>query len=144
MTIHALARTDVVTVDPDATILEVATAMADNSVGSVVVTEGETPLGIVTDRDLAIDVLGMDADPAEMTAREVMTEDLFTVDVDDGLFDVITWMREKNVRRVPVMDGDALAGIVTLDDFIVLLANELGGLAEVIQSESPPYAEPSA
>ncbi len=144
MTIHALARTDVVTVDPEATILEVATAMADNSVGSVVVTEGETPLGIVTDRDLAIDVLGVDADPAEMTAREIMTGDLFTVDVDDGLFDVITWMREENVRRVPVMDGDVLAGIVTLDDFIVLLANELGGLADVIQSESPPYAEPSA
>ena len=133
-----------VTVDPEATILEVATAMADNSVGSVVVTEEETPLGIVTDRDLAIDVLGVDADPAEMTAREVMTEDLFTVDVDDGIFDVITWMREENVRRVPVMDGDVLAGIVTLDDFIVLLANELGGLADVIQSESPPYAEPSA
>lgn len=144
MTIHALARTDVVTVNPDATILEVATAMADNSVGSVIVTEGETPLGIVTDRDLAIDVLEAGTDPAEVTAREIMTEDLFTVDVDDGLFDVITWMREQNVRRVPVMDGDTLAGIVTLDDFIVLLANELGGLADVIQAESPPYAEPSA
>jgi len=142
VTIHALARTDVVTVDPDATILEVATAMADNSVGSVVVTEGDTPLGIVTDRDLALDVLGAGGDPAELTAEEVMTEDLFTVDVDDGLFDVITWMREEDVRRVPVVDDSTLAGIVTLDDFIVLLANELSGLADVIQSESPPYAEP--
>jgi CBS domain-containing protein len=51
-------------------------------------------------------------------------------------------MREEDVRRVPVVDDGVLAGIVTLDDFIVLLANELGGLADVIQSESPPYPEP--
>jgi CBS domain-containing protein len=139
MTVRDIAREDVVTAAPDATASELATTMRDENVGSIVLVEGNRPVGLVTDRDIAIEVCEAEADPASMTARDVMTEDLFTVDADDGIYDAIQQINEANVRRMPVVDGDELVGIVTLDDFIVLLAGELDELSMVIQSESPPY-----
>lgn len=142
MTIQAIARDEVVTIRPDAPITEVARTMAEERIGSLVVTDDrEALLGIVTDRDLALDVLGAGKDPDTVTARDVMAEDLFTVDADAGVFETINEMCDAGVRRVPVVDGDRLSGIVTLDDFIVLLSGELENLAAIIQAESPPYAK---
>ena len=139
MTVSDLARTDVVTADPDATISELAFAMANERVGSVVVTEGEAPVGIVTDRDIALDVLGTGADPGEWTARDVMTSDLATASPDDGVMEVVHLMSEASVRRLPLVEDGRLVGIVTLDDLLVLLAGEISNLARVVEAESPPY-----
>jgi CBS domain-containing protein len=68
-----------------------------------------------------------------------MTSDPVTVDVDDGVADVCRTMREHGVRRVPVTDGGALAGIVTMDDVLVLLGREMDDLTSVVEAESPPY-----
>lgn len=140
MTIQAVAREDVFTVAPDTTVVDIADLMAREQVGSTVVVDGDHPIGIVTDRDLALDVIGVGADPAEKTARDVMHADLFTVEADTGVFEAINEMCEAGVRRVPIVDGDVLVGIVTMDDLLVLLAGELTNLASIIQSESPPYA----
>ena len=67
------------------------------------------------------------------------TDDPVTVDVDAGVYEALNTAREANVRRLPVLDGDELYGIVTLDDMIVLLAAEFREVSEIIQSESPPY-----
>ncbi|SFL55439.1 CBS domain-containing protein [Halogranum rubrum] len=133
MTLDRLARTDVVTVDVDDTVDDVVEAMRTRNVGSVVVVDGDKPRGIVTDRDLVL--YAMDDD--SLTARNVMAEDLFTVDVDADVFTVIDEMHERKVRRVPVLERGELVGIVTLDDFVRLLAAELDKLAAVIESESP-------
>ena len=140
MTVATLARTDVVTADPAATISELAFTMANERVGSVVVTEGDSVVGIVTDRDIALDVLGTGADPEAYTARDVMTPDPLTVEADAGVMETVRAMCDGAVRRVPVVEDGRLVGIVTLDDFLVLLAGELSNLAGVVEAESPPYA----
>ena len=140
MTLAELARTDVVTAEPDATISELAFAMANENVGSVVVTEGDAVVGIVTDRDIALDVLGTGADPQAWTARDVMSADPLVADVGAGVMETVREMYEFSVRRVPVVDDGSLYGIITMDDLLVLLANELSNLAGVVEAESPPYA----
>jgi CBS domain-containing protein len=139
MTLRDLAREDVVTADPDTPATDLADAMREENVGSVVITESRRPVGLVTDRDIAMQLCREAVDPAAMTARDVMTEDLFTVEADAGIYEAIRKTSEANVRRVPVVEDGELWGIVTLDDFFVLLTGELGELSSVVQSESPPY-----
>lgn len=139
MSILDLARTDVVTVGPDDPLAGIAATMATEGVGSVVVLDDGKPRGLVTDRDLAIYGLGAEKPINELAARNVMEEDLFHVDPDDGVLEVIRGMRERKVRRAPVTRHGELVGIVTLDDLVVLLARELDGIATVIEAESPPY-----
>ncbi|MEF8850993.1 MAG: CBS domain-containing protein [Haloarculaceae archaeon] len=138
MTVRQISRTDVVTADPDTPVPDVAATMNEERIGSVVVTEDGTPVGLVTDRDIGVGVWEHDH-PAQVTAADLMTGDLVTVDVETGIYDALRVAEEANVRRLPVVDGDDLYGIVTLDDFVVLLSGEFDSVADVIQSESPPY-----
>jgi CBS domain-containing protein len=139
MPIGDVARTEVVTVTADATLQEVGRLMHEETVGSVVVLDDGKPRGIVTDRDVAVYGVASDRPAEDLLARNVMEENLFHVDVDDSVRGVVGRMRGRGVRRVPVTEDGDLAGIVTLDDLLVLLADELAALAAVIESESPPY-----
>lgn len=139
MTVRDIARTGVVTISPDTAVEHMADQLREEQVGSLVVTDtDEHVIGIVTDRDLGLDV--WDApDPTAVTASDIMASDPVTVDVDTGVYEALTVAQGANVRRLPVMDGDELYGIVTLDDIIVLLAAEFREVSEIIQAESPPY-----
>lgn len=140
MPVRDLARPEVVTAPRDQSAGNLATLMAEEDVGSVVIVDDdERPVGIVTDRDLVIEVLEPRADPRAVTAEAVMTETPVTVSVDEGLFEVTETMVEAAVRRIPVVDDGALAGIITLDDVVVLLAEELHNVGGVIEAESPAY-----
>ncbi len=149
MLISDLARTDVVTATDDTSVEELAHMMRDESVGSVVITENDEPVGIVTDRDLSVRVLaqaeGIDLSSPfsieDIQAYRVMTHGPFTADVDDSLLDVVDKMCERSCRRVPVTEDGDLYGIVTLDDFLMLLTHELGELATVIRDEAPEFDE---
>lgn len=117
-----------------------ATVMREEDVGSVIIEEDDEPMGIVTDRDLVLHVLEPREDPTEVTAEDIMTETLVTAQGDDGVFEATATMFENGVRRLPVVDEtENLAGIVTLDDLLVLLSTELEHLTGVIEAESPPY-----
>lgn len=144
MTIRNLARSDVVTAGRDATATELAATMYDRGVGSVVVEDDGRPVGIVTDRDLAMEVLRTGTDPETTTAADVMTADPVTASVDAGVFEVTAAMSEAGVRRMPVVDGEELVGMLALDDLLVLLGDELRNLAGVVEAESPVYTEPPA
>ena len=138
--IKSIVRERVVTASPDASLTELAELMDDEDVGSVVIAADDRPQGIVTDRDITIEAVSRGEDPTSVTADDVMSEDLVTVDVDAGIFDVLRTMEDANVRRVPAVDADgALAGIVAFDDFVVLLGRELKLLGDVIEAEIPPY-----
>lgn len=139
MPIEDLARSDVVTADPDTPVADLASTMADQRVGSIVITDGASPVGIVTDRDLAIRVLGEDHDPSGQTAQNVMTEDLRTIDPAAGFYEATNVMAEAGVRRLPVSDGDTLEGIVTADDLMELLADEHQQFAAVVRAQRPEY-----
>ncbi len=136
---------EVVTARPDESIVGVARTMEQSNVGSVVVVEDGEPVGIVTDRDLAMRVIAKERD-AEAPVSEMMSKNLVTVDADDEITDVIQNLGEGGVRRIPIVDDGKIAGIITLDDIVVLLsvefgsiAEELGSVSEVIRSHSPPY-----
>lgn len=146
MTLRDIARPreELVSVTKDTPVTELAIQMRERTVGSVIIEERGKPVGIVTDRDLAMKIVATGTDPRDLTAADVMNGNTITVDVDDGVFDVCRTMRESGVRRVPVMENGELAGILTLDDIIVLLEDELHDLSAVIRSESPPYALPYA
>ena len=142
MTLTTLARDEeeLVSASRSTTAKELAQQMGSKNVGSILITEDRRPVGIVTDRDLALAVVGEERSPAETTAVDLMSTDLVTVDVTDGVAEVCATMREHGVRRMPVMDGDEVTGILTLDDLIVLLEDELADISSVIESESPPYS----
>jgi len=147
-TVDEIAREadEVVTASPDETARELAETMRDENVGSVVIVDGGEPVGIVTDRDITVRGVAQGRDLDDATADDVMTDDLVVVNAHDEISELIETLDAAGVRRMPVVDGDEIAGIVTLDDITVLLAVELDGIAEemtslsnVIRSGSPPY-----
>ncbi len=140
MTVSKLLIEGIETAGPSATAEALAMRLAEVGIGSIVIEEEMRPVGIVTDRDIAVRVAARDRPADEVTAAEIMTEDPVTVRDDAGLFAVTETMREHGVRRMPVVnDEGTLVGIITLDDVMQLLATELDNLAAVIEAESPPY-----
>ena len=139
MTVEDLVRTEPIAATRKASIAEVASLMRDERVGSVIIEDENQPVGIITDRDVTVQITAEGRDPHDVTAEDVMTEDPVTVEKDAGVFDVIRTMAEHSVRRIPVVDGGDLYGIITLDDLDRLLSDEQQTLAKVIEAESPPY-----
>jgi CBS domain-containing protein len=138
--VKTIVREQVVSASPDTSLTELAQLMDEENVGSIVITEDNRPQGIITDRDITIEAVAREEDPTSVTAADVMSEDPVTVDTDSGIFDVIRAMNESNVRRIPATDADGqLAGIVSFDDFVILLGRELKLLSDVVEEEIPPY-----
>ncbi len=125
----------VTTAAPTEPLTAVARAMEHYHVGAVVVTENHRPVGIITDRDLALQ-LGARGLPPQTPVGQVMSAPLQAVHRDEGVFDVIQTMREYGVRRLPVVDEDGwLVGIVTQDDLLCVFSRQLANLTETIRSE---------
>ena len=140
MPIQDLARDEVVSANPDASISELAQLMRDENVGSVVITNDKSPTGIVTDRDLATRILAERSDPNDQVARDVMTDDLCTASPESGFYEATQLMSENAVRRLPVCnEDDELVGIITADDLTELLAEESEQLTSVIRAQRPSY-----
>jgi CBS domain-containing protein len=137
MTVYACCRTTVVTAGPGATVMEIARLMEDQNVGSIVITEDKKPVGIVTDRDLVLRVITEERDPKITLIRDVMTPDPVCLSWDTGLFKAMEDIRKMEIRRFPVIDGFGnVCGIITIDDIIRLLAEELECVASIIEEES--------
>ncbi len=140
MPIQDLARDEVVSANPDASIAELAQLMRDETVGSVVITNDGSPVGIVTDRDLTTRVLADEREATGMTAQDVMTSDLCAVGPEAGFYEAAQVMSENGIRRLPVCnDDDELVGIITADDLTELLADEHEQLAAIIRSQRAAY-----
>ncbi len=140
MTIGDLCRRDVATCNKDTPVTELAALMREYHVGDLVVVDeqadGQRPLGIVTDRDLVIEVLAKDVDMQSITAGDIMSWELVHAAMDDDIEDVIVKMRNNGVRRLPLINADGkLCGIVTVDDLIAWLAESLQGLGKTIARE---------
>jgi CBS domain-containing protein len=113
----------VVTAEPSATALEVAQLMRDHNVGSVVVVDPDgSPVAMVTDRDLAVRILAEEAG-LETAVGHHASRPLITGDPEMQLDEAAALMVQHRVRRLPVVDEDRLAGIVTLDDIAVRTGN---------------------
>ena len=135
-----LCNREVVVVYRNTPLIEAARLMREHHVGSLVVVADRlserVPIGILTDRDIVVAVVAKELDPRTLTVGEVMTGELLMIREQDGITDVLRLMREKGVRRVPVLThSGALAGILTLDDLLELAAEELGDFARTISRE---------
>lgn len=137
VSIEDIARTEVVTAEREDTVESIVDDMAENNVGSVVVVEDDRPVGIVTDRTIAL-ALRESPDVVEQTAEDLMAEDLATATVDSDAFEVLNRMSDTGVRRIPIVDEDGeLKGIVTLDDVLLFLEDNLHTVAETVRAQFP-------
>ncbi|PKO52012.1 MAG: CBS domain-containing protein [Betaproteobacteria bacterium HGW-Betaproteobacteria-20] len=140
MTIGAICNHEIITVRRDATVSHVAMLMRQHHVGDVVVIEDRmnkiVPVGIVTDRDVIVEVIATELDCSVITAGDIMVTKLAVVKESAGVFEGIQLMTGKGVRRLPVVDDSgSLIGIVTLDDLLQLLAKEFGALSKLVARE---------
>jgi CBS domain-containing protein len=137
VTIDDIIQTDVVTAQRDTPVATVAAEMAEKDVGCVVVVEDEAPVGIITDRSIALS-LETTPDIADKDAEKLLSDDIVTGTTEMNVFEVVRRLDQESIRRLPVVDEDgSLAGIITLDDVLVLLGAELEHATSIIQSQSP-------
>lgn len=106
----------VYSVGPLGTVIDAVHVMNDHHVGSVLVMEGGYPVGIFSERDVLVRVVAAHRDPRQTLVRDVMTTRLHTATPEDTLLDVMRLMTERRCRHVPVMDGEALVGLVSIGD----------------------------
>ncbi len=129
----------VVIVSRETTLAEAAKLMREHHVGSLVVsksTYGRKPLGIVTDRDMVVEVMAADLDYRTLTVGEIMGDKLVIAKESDDTLDTLKLMRASGVRRIPVVtDKGDLAGIVTVDDLLEIVAEELEDVVHAIGNE---------
>jgi CBS domain-containing protein len=120
-------------------LIEVAKLMRRNHVGAVVIVDGQDskrPRGIVTDRDIVVDVVAAGQDPRTVTAGEVMSDSLATTAADDDVSWALKIMRNHGVRRLPVVDGrGAMVGLVALDDLLRFYSSTLNDVAQALGTE---------
>lgn len=140
MPIGEICNREVFIVQRDTTVQEAAQLMRQHHVGALVVVQEVSgkrkPVGLVTDRDLVVEVLATQLDAETITVGDIMLPELVTVPESSGVFEAIQFMRAKAVRRLPVVDGQgALIGIVALDDLLSLLAEELSELSVLVSRE---------
>ena len=146
MPIGELCIRQVVVASPSTSVLEAAKLMRQFHVGDIVVTDEikgkRVPVGIVTDRDIVIEVLAQGLDATGLSVGDIMIGDLIAVRENEGIFQTIQLMRAKGARRAPVVNNEGtLVGIVSVDDMVELLAEELGELAKLISREQKREAE---
>lgn len=135
MPIEKLLQRQVTKLPPSSSCAEAARSMRDRSVGAVVVEAEGRPQGIVTDRDLAVRVMAQGLDPNRVFLRDVMSGTPIYLSKKRPLSALFSTMREMRVRRVMVVDEQGLlAGLVSMDDLIVLLADQFDALAEVVRT----------
>lgn len=140
MPVSEICNREVVIVQRNSSALEAARLMRQYHVGDLVVIEDRgavrVPVGIVTDRDLVVEVIASELDPTAITVGDIMVPELAVVKEDAGVFEAIQYMRAIGVRRLPVVNGSGgLAGILTLDDLLELLAEEMSLLAKLVKHE---------
>ncbi|HYN51067.1 MAG TPA: CBS domain-containing protein [Thermoleophilaceae bacterium] len=118
MRISDVMTQGVVTAEIDDTLRSVGELMRERNVGSVVVCDGDRPVGVITDRDLALAVVADRVD-AEDSARSQASQPIVTGEVEMDIEEAVAIMIQHRIRRLPVTEGELLVGIVTIDDLAV-------------------------
>ncbi len=140
MGIGDICNREVVYVNRDVTVNAACKLMRHYHVGSLVVVDDvnaqRVPVGILTDRDVVVEIDAMDLDAKVFTAGDIMSSALVTLQESHGVLETIEIMRFKGVRRMPVVNAEGrLVGIVTIDDLLAVLAEELTDIARIVSRE---------
>jgi CBS domain-containing protein len=140
MSVGELCNREVVVAEKALPVTEAARLMRSHHVGDLVVVEEKGgrkhPVGIVTDRDIVVEVVAAGVNADALKVGDIMGPEVATVRESEGLFEALRYMRDRGVRRMPVVDSSgALLGILTLDDLLGLLAEEMTELAKLVSHE---------
>jgi len=140
-TIASICNRSVAFTTRETTVVAAAKLMRHGHIGSLVVVEQTNggrriPVGIVTDRDIVVEVIATGLDPAVITVGDIMEPELVVGRESDSVRETLEIMRFKGVRRLPTVDPEGqLVGIVTVDDLLEILAEELNELAMIVARE---------
>jgi CBS domain-containing protein len=135
MKLNDLFTREMITAGPDEPLTSIARRMQEHNVGTLVIIENQRPVGIITDRDLAL-ALGARGVSPGTPVREVMSRHVLAIPEDTDIFTATKHIRECGVRRLPIVDwDDRVVGLVSLDDLVRVLAGELSNLVEGIKHE---------
>lgn len=140
MSIGEFCNREVIITGSGTGIEEAARLMRTHHVGDLIVVEsrevGNVPIGIVTDRDLVIEVLAQGVDPSTVSVDDIMSRDPFFMEEGEQLWDALEQMRSKAIRRLPIVDKrGALVGIMTLDDLVEVLGEALDDYVKIVKAE---------
>jgi signal-transduction protein with cAMP-binding, CBS, and nucleotidyltransferase domain len=121
-------------------VQEAALRMRGRHSGTIIIVDEadgrNMPAGVITDRDIAIEVVAAGLNYADLTVGDLISGPVTTARETDGVFEVIQLMQAAGVRRLPIVDSaGSLAGIIALDDIIELLAEELGNVVTLLRQE---------
>jgi CBS domain-containing protein len=118
-TLRDVMSTNPVTMPMTATIVDAAQRMRDEDIGDVIILDGARVAGIVTDRDIVVRGVAGDRDLVSTSVRDICTADVVTLSPDDDLKRAIEIMRQKAVRRIPIVEGGKAVGIVSIGDLAI-------------------------
>jgi len=140
MTAGEYCNREVIIVEPTISVTEAAVLMRRHHVGDLVVVEKEgeeaRPIGIITDRDIVIEVVAQKIDPDSLTVKDIMSTDPLRVAETVSLLDTLELMKQRGVRRVLVIaDSGGLQGLLSADDAIELIAEQINDLTQLVDRE---------
>jgi CBS domain-containing protein len=134
MLVRECLRSAPVTVPPVCTLAEAGRLMGSHGVGSLLVVDGGALVGIVTDRDITVRGTGAGLEPAAMV-HSVMSPDPVTIQGSADVLNAFAVFRNAGARRLPVLEEDELAGIISIDDLLISLVAELGAVLSPVAQE---------
>jgi signal-transduction protein with cAMP-binding, CBS, and nucleotidyltransferase domain len=108
----------VVTATPEMTAAQAGKKMVEKRVGSIIIVKDDKPVGIVTESDMVAKVIFKNVKPSSIKLEQLMSKPLITTKSSDDVHDAVLMMVQKKIRRLPVLDGDELVGIITDADVI--------------------------
>jgi CBS domain-containing protein len=127
------ASTDVVTIAPNASLSEAAALLSERRIGALIVTDGGTPLGILSERDIVRELGKRGVTCLTERVSEVMTSKLVTCTREDSAHDVMTRMTDGRFRHMPVMDGAQMVGLISIGDVVKARLGELAMEKEALE-----------
>lgn len=150
MKVRDIMTTEVATAEPDSTLQEIAAMMKDEDTGAIPVLDEDQLIGIITDRDIVLRCVAAGHDCADVTADDIISDNVETVEPDADVDEAVRLMAHRQIRRLPVCDNGKLVGMLSLGDIAVKQSDDEAGEALEDISEgvkqgrrSPPPAEPA-
>lgn len=139
MVVRDAMTKDVKVVRPDTPVKEVVATMNKFSIGSIIVVQGNRPVGIITERDILKRMVEPCLAPETLTARYVMTSPVITISETANIDEAAKLMAKKKVKKLPVMNGDKLVGIITFTDIVAKMPTMLSVLEELLRPYHRSY-----
>jgi CBS domain-containing protein len=136
MDVGKICRRRAVTINSGSDLVEAARLMREAHVGFLVVSDGGSPRGVLTDRDIVLEAIACGVSPSEVTVGDAMTANPVTLTADTALDNALDSLRDAGVRRAPVVDdGGRIVGVLSIDDVLDHLAGQLGSVAGSLRHE---------